>query len=59
MFEINSDIEDLYEEEVESYMDKESRTTAPKIKKLRARRRIETMREQKRLKRQLDDFYYE
>lgn len=58
MFDISNDYEALYEEEIESYVDSHHNKKTTKSRKLWARRRIETLREQKKLKRELEDFYY-
>jgi len=53
-----SDIE-YDDEEIEAYMDKLSKTPSEKSKKLRARRRIEEMREAKLLQQNIDSYYFE
>jgi len=58
MFDVSDDYENLYEEEIELYIDSRQNKKTMNSRKLRARRKVETLREQKRLKRELDDFYF-
>jgi len=53
----NKDIDNNYDDEMELYIDKISRSTSAKMRKLKARRRIEDIQENKRLRRQIDNFY--
>jgi len=55
----NKDIDNNYDDEMELYIDKISRSTSTKIRKLKARRRIEDIQENKRLRRQIDNFYWD
>jgi len=55
----NEDLENDYIDEIALYIDKTSRSTSTKIRKLKARRKIEDIQENKRLRRQIDSFYYD
>ena len=50
--------DDAYDD-FDLYNGKVSKPTPPKMKKLKARREIENLKEQKRLKRQIEGYYFD